>query len=45
MLADAAPQSLLGQAGALEVKVVPPDRGRGEAAGVALDGLGVDSIA
>ena len=45
VLADAAPQSLLGQAGTLEVKVVPADRGRGQTVGVALDGLGVDSIA
>ena len=44
VLADAAPQSLLGQAGTLQFKVVPVDRGRGQAVGVALDGLGVDNI-
>ena len=43
MLLDGAPQSLLGQAGALDVKVVASDRGGGEAVGVALDGLGVES--
>lgn len=45
VLADAAPQSLLGQAGALEVEVVPMHCGRGEAAGVVLDGLKMNSRA
>ena len=41
VVADAAAQPLVGQAGPLEV--VPAHRGRGEAAGVALDGLNENS--